>query len=136
VDVLSRESTIQAAGILLAMVAFVALTAAVPSGFDSPTAAGFLVVLFYGIAFGGPNLYLYLRDEGDAIPRSARGRFLVMMGLALPLLGVSIVLEGKSLAGYNYTLIFGAVAALVFVGYFLNEARHGYAESRSALDSR
>ena len=129
----SRENRIQLAALGVAVVVLGAFAAVLPDD-PGPEWIGIFVLVFYAIAFGGAHAYLYLQGEGGAVPHSARGRFLVTLGLVLPLWAGAAVVQGRSIAGIDVPIAMGALSAVLLLVYFVNEVRLGYAESRSAAD--
>ncbi|MFT4923824.1 MAG: hypothetical protein ACI8XM_003056, partial [Haloarculaceae archaeon] len=79
----SRETFVQGLAVLIALLVFVTLAAAINVGTAESVGLG---ALFYFLALGGSHLYLLARGvDGGAIPDSARKRFLAFLAGALVL---------------------------------------------------
>lgn len=124
---LSRENQVMLAGLTLGLLVFVGFALLTPQAPGLIWPAVFLLI-FYGVAIGGPHLYLYRRSEGGEIPRSARARFLVALSVFLPLWTGSMIFQDVTVANVGLDVALVALSLVAFLVYFVNEARHGYAD--------
>jgi hypothetical protein len=75
-----------------------------------------LLLLMYGIAFGGTHFYLALRGDDDSVPVGTRWRYVVMVIVILGAGAISIVDESTG----------ATIAVLAVFVYLLIEAISGY----------
>jgi len=131
----SSDTRVQIVAMALAAFVLAAFAILAPEDPGMGWLAAFLTV-FYAITFGGAHLYLYLRGEGGDLPRSARGRFLLTLGIVIPLWVGGFVLQDATILSVPANLLLGGISVVVFAVYFITEARSGYGTVRSASDSR
>jgi hypothetical protein len=78
-----------------------------------------LLLLTYGIAFGGAHFYLALCGHNGPVPVRSRWRYVAMVLMIWGAGAVSVVDEGTG----------ATIAVLALFGYFIIEGVYGYQES-------
>lgn len=125
----SRDTRVQA---VVGLLAFAVLIAASRFGYaeDGPAALVILVV-FYGLFFGGAHLYLAIRGDGGVIPVESRWRYVGALAVVI-LSAVLIATVGDRSFGPTTveTVGFGVIG-LTAIGYLIAESTAGYRASRA-----
>jgi len=80
----------------------------------------------YVVVFAGSHIYLALRGDGDSVPVSARWRFVALVVVAVIGMVIGVSAGSVTVVGVRLSTVVGLSVALLFVGYWLYEAREGY----------
>lgn len=123
----SRDTTVHVAIVLLVVAAVVGVELAAPD-LDS-TLTIVLGLLGYALILGGSHLLLAWREEGEMIPVSSRWRFVAFVAFVVAVAGVSLLTDPVDVGGVSSDTILTAVTLLALVGYWVSEARSGYREA-------
>lgn len=132
----TRESIVQMVFVALSILVAVVVNGLFPELLATPGGFAIGLAVFYGLALGGAHLYLYITDDGEEVPRSARARLLIAITVAFPLVAAGAFLEGERVAGVDVPVLLAILGVVVLVGYFIVEMRHGYADFAEEADLR
>ena len=123
----SRDTSVQAAAVVVAMT-----LAAMSVQFGGGTSGRPLLfgAASYIVVFAGSHIYLAVRGEGEAVPVAARWRFVALVVTAVSAMVIGVNYRGASIAGTTLSTLLGLFVAVLFIGYWLYEARDGYVASR------
>ena len=87
---------------------------------------GGIVLVYYGIIFGGTHLYLAWRGEDGSVPADSRQRFLLTVALLLVLGAIGIFGPDSRLVGFRIDTYLAWSGAVILLSYWVLEARDGY----------
>mgnify|MGYP000227021030 CR=1 FL=1 len=125
----SRETRLQlVVGTVATLLLFVAATLLETSGFS--TLLGAVVLVYYGLLFGGTHLYLAWRGEGGSVPVDSRWRFLVVLAALLVLGAIGAFGPDGRVAGIRFDAVLAWIGVVILLGYWVLEARDGYLANR------
>lgn len=125
----SRDTTVHAVVVALAIVAVVALNALFPDQ-QGPTVT-FVALLLYGLILAGAHLFLaWLGDDG-LVPVKSRWRFVGVVALLVALVGVLLFTGPVTVAGVSSHAVATVLGVGVALAYWILEASAGYRESMS-----
>lgn len=125
----SRDTVVHLAAVALAL-----LVLLVASYFELDVAEGpiaiAVILLFYGLTFGGAHLYLAVRGEDGIVPAAARWRYVAMLAVLLGAGAASLYGGGQTVATVELGTIALAVGLVTVAVYLVTESLAGYRESR------
>jgi hypothetical protein len=96
---------------------------------DGPLFAA-VILVYYGLIFGGTHLYLAWRGEDGSVPVNSRWRFLGVLGALLTLGAIGAFGPDGRLGGVTFNSYLAFLGVTILVGYWLLEARDGYLANR------
>lgn len=125
----SRDTTVHAAVVIVSIAAVVAINWAYPDLESS--ALTFVLLGFYGLILAGAHLFLAWLGEDGVVPVSSRWRFVSLVVVGLGLLAIVLLTDPIAVGSLNSDVILTALAVLAVLGYWVLEASEGYRERSS-----
>jgi len=123
----SRDTTVQTVAVVVAMT--LGGLSSQLSG-DSSGIPLLLGAASYIVVFAGSHIYLALRGNDEMVPVTARRRFVALVALAATAIVVGVTYGTATVAGARLSTLLGIAVAILFMCYWLYEARDGYVASR------
>lgn len=125
----SRDTRVQ---IVVGLLAFAVLIGASQFGYtdDGPATLAVLVVA-YGLFFGGAHLYLAIRGDGGVIPVESRWRYVGALAIVMASAVLIAAVGDLSLGPATVETVGLGVIVLTASGYLITESTSGYRASRT-----
>ncbi|MFT4957509.1 MAG: hypothetical protein ACI9PP_001779 [Halobacteriales archaeon] len=124
----SRETTVHIVAVMLAVVVSLLINR-LAVGSREREVSIVLLLLGYGLVFGGAHFYLALRGEDGMVPVAARWRYLAMLLVFLVTATVSLAYGSRTIVSIEVNMFALLVAVLTLAVYFVVENLSAYRTS-------
>lgn len=125
----SRDTIVHLAAVALALLVLLVASYFELGVGEGPIAIA-VILLFYGLTFGGAHLYLAVRGEDGIVPAAARWRYVAMLAVLLGAGAASLYGGSETVATVELGTIALAVGLVTVAVYLVTESLAGYRESR------
>lgn len=124
----SRETRIQIVVGVLATAMLIAVTSLTEP--TNSTVYASVLLVYYGMIFGGTHLYFTWRGQDGSVPIDSRRRFLLTLLAVLILGAIGAFGPDTRVGGVSTDALLAWIAVTILLLYWMLEARAGYLANR------